>query len=78
MSYQFQEDGGSACIHLELVLYFTGIRNVGRDEIHIIYNAAKVILGSGTHISSDTKGEFSFFIHQQEAGCLWIVDVPEL
>ena len=78
MPYQFQEDGGSTCIHLELVLYFAGIRNVGRDEVHVVHDAAKVIFGSGTHISADTKGEFPFFIHQQEAGSFRIVDVPEL
>ena len=70
MPYQFQEDGGSTCIHLELVLYFAGIRNVGRDEVHVVHDAAKVIFGSGTHISADTKGEFPFFIHQQEAWAL--------
>ena len=78
MPHQLQEDGGSAGIHLKLILDFASTRDVGGDKVDVVDDAAEIILRRSAYIAADTQGELAFSVRQQEAGSLRFVDVRQL
>ena len=78
MPHQFQENGGSAGIHLELVPDFASVGDISRDEVDVVYDTSEVILCCGTYVAADTQGKLAFSVRQQETGRLRFVDVGEL
>ena len=75
-SYQFEEQGGSGDVHLELVLCKIAASALWyqcRIEIYIINDTVKIILCRCTNVSSDAEGEFPFLVSEQEAGSIGVV-----
>ena len=61
-SYQFEKQGRSSDIHLELVfgkITLSRSADQCRIEIHIVNDSIKVILSRSTNVATDTEGEFS-------------------
>ena len=69
-SYQFEKQGRSSDIHLELVfgkITLSRSADQCRIEIHIVNDSIKVILSRSTNVATDTEGEFSLLVGKQEA-----------
>lgn len=78
MPHQFQENGGSAGVHLELVPDFTSVRDVGGNEVDVVNDAAEIILCRSAYITADAQSKLAFSVCQQEARGLRLMDVGQL
>lgn len=81
MFYQFQEEGGSVDIYLELVVGMVGRIFVGDQcwiEIYIFYNIFEVIFGSCLDIFINIQCEFFLLVGQYKVWSFWFVEMWEV